>query len=87
MDSVDAAAALAEHLNYKEIFIIGGGVIYMISFDRANKIYMTRVHAALEGDTYFPVIEKNDWTLVSKTDNPADEKHAYAFSFQLWERK
>ena len=48
---------------------------------------MTRVRAELEGDTYFPVIEKNDWSLVSKTENPADEKHAYAFSFQLWERK
>jgi len=87
VDSVDAAATLAEQLNYKEIFIIGGGVIYVIAFDRANKIYMTRVRAELEGDTYFPVIEKNDWALVSKTENPADEKHAYAFSFQLWERK
>ena len=86
-DSVDGAVSIAEGLNYKEIFIIGGGEIYLISFERANKIYMPRVHAELEGDTYFPVIEKNDWTLVSKTDNPADEKHAYAFSFQLWERK
>ena len=87
VNSVDAAASLAEELNYKEIFIIGGGQIYMIAFDRANKIYMTRIRAELEGDTYFPVIEKDDWKLVSKTDNPADEKHAYAFSFQLWERK
>ena len=87
VDSVDAAAELAAGLNYKEVFIIGGGQIYMIAFDRANKIYMTRVRAELEGDTYFPVIEKDDWTLVSKTDNPADEKHAYAFSFQLWEKK
>lgn len=87
VNSVDAAAALAEQLNYKEIFIIGGGEIYLIAFGRANKIYMTRVKADLEGDTYFPVIEKNDWTLMSKVDNPADEKHAYAFSFQLWERK
>jgi dihydrofolate reductase len=87
VDSVDAAASLAEQLNYKEIFIIGGGMIYLIAFDRANKIYMTRVRADLEGDTYFPVIEKNDWSLVSKTENSADEKHAYAFSFQIWERK
>lgn len=87
VNSVDAAVSLAEELNYKEIFIIGGGVIYVIAFDRANKIYMTRVHAELEGDTYFPVIEKNDWKLVSNTDNLADDKHDYAFSFQLWERK
>jgi dihydrofolate reductase len=36
VDSVDAAASLAEGLNYKEIFIIGGGVIYMIAFDRGQ---------------------------------------------------
>jgi len=87
VNSVDAATALATEMNYKEIFIIGGGEIYLIAFERANKIYITRVHAELEGDTYFPVIEKNDWKLVSNADNPADEKHAYAFSFQLWERK
>ena len=87
VDSVDAAAALAEELNYKEIFIIGGGQIYMIAYEKANKIYMTRVHTEVEGDTYFPVIEKNDWKLISNTDNVADEKHAYSYSFQLWERK
>lgn len=86
VNSVDAAVALAQQLNYKEIFIIGGGEIYMIAFERANKIYMTRVHTEIEGDTYFPVIEKDDWKLVSNVDNPADEKHAYAYSFQLWER-
>jgi dihydrofolate reductase len=87
VNSVDAAVDLANHLSYNEVFIIGGGEIYMIVFDRAKKIYMTRVHAEPEGDTYFPVIEKNDWKLVNNTDNPADEKHAYPFSFQLWERK
>lgn len=87
VDSLDAAASLTEQFNYKEIFIIGGGVIYMIAYEKANKIYMTRVHTELEGDTYFPVIEKNDWKLISNTDNAADEKHAYAFSFQLWERR
>ena len=86
VNSVDAAVALANELNYKEIFIIGGGEIFMIALNKANKIYITRVHTELEGDTYFPVIE-NDWTLVSNVDNPADDKHAYAFSFQLWERK
>jgi len=87
VNGLDAAMALANELDYKEIFVIGGGEIYMIAFQKANKIYITRVHAELEGDTYFPVIEKNDWSLVSKVDNPADEKHAYPFSFQLWERK
>ena len=86
-NSVDAAIALAAEMNYKEVFIIGGGEIFMLAYEKANKIYITRVHAELEGDTYFPVIEKNDWKLVINVDNPADEKHAYPFSFQMWERK
>ena len=86
-NSVDASIALAAEMNYKEVFIIGGGEIFLLAFEKANRIYITRVHAEPEGDTYFPVIEKNDWKLVSNTDNPADDKHAYAFSFQVWERK
>lgn len=86
VNSIDEAIALAGQLNYKEIFVIGGGEIYKIIFEKANKIYMTRVHAELEGDTHFPVIEKSEWKLISNSDNPADEKHAFPFSFQLWER-
>ena len=86
VSSVDGAAALAADLDYKELFVIGGGQIFMVAFDRAEKIYMTRVHADVDGDSFFPVIDKNDWNLVSNIDNPADDKHAYAFSFQLWKR-
>ena len=87
VNSVDAAAALAHEMGYKEIFVIGGGEIFMIAFDKAQKIYMTRVHAEFDGDSYFPVIEKKDWKLSSAADNPADDKHAYAYTFELWERK
>jgi dihydrofolate reductase len=85
--SVDEAAELAGQEDYRELFIIGGGVIYMIAFDKAQKIFMTRVHTEIEGDVFFPVIEKKDWELVHNTDNPADEKHAYSYSFQTWARK
>lgn len=87
VNSVDAAVALSAALNYNETFIIGGGEIYMIAFDKADKIFMTRVHAEIEGDTFFPVIAKDDWKLLSNVENPADEKHAYPYSFQTWQRK
>ena len=86
VSSLDAAIAQAQVSNYKEVFVIGGGEIYKIAFEKADKIYMTRVHAELEGDTYFPVIEKNDWKLVTNNNNAVDDKHSYPFSFQLWER-
>lgn len=81
------AIELADDTDCKETFVIGGGEIYKESMAIADRIYMTRVHANLDGDTFFPVIDEREWTLTSHLDFPADEKHAYAYSFQLWERK
>ena len=84
---IDDAVKQAESTNCKEIFIIGGGEIYKQSMDIADRIYMTRVHAILEGDTYFPEIDKSQWELKTNTDFQPDEKHAYAYSFQTWDKK
>ncbi len=73
--------------NSKVIFITGGGEIYKQSMDIADTIYMTRVHATLDGDTFFPEIDESKWQLTSNQDFTADEKHAYAYSFQIWKRK
>ena len=81
------ALRLAEQTDCKEAFVIGGGQIYAEAMPIADKIYLTRIHTVLEGDTWFPVIDEKDWTLVSNLDFAADDKHAYAYSFQLWERK
>ena len=82
-DALQQAAAT----NCKEIFIIGGGEIYKQSMEIAGKIYMTRVHATLDGDTFFPAIDETKWNLKENIDFEADEKHAYAFSFQQWVKK
>ena len=85
----DLAAALkmAADTDCKETFVIGGGEIYKESMSIADRIYMTRVHVNLDGDTFFPVIDEASWTMTSHLDFPADEKHAYAYSFQVWTRK
>ncbi|MBL0357451.1 MAG: dihydrofolate reductase [Chitinophagaceae bacterium] len=76
----------AEATNCKEACVIGGGEIYKQSIAVADIIYLTRVHASLEGDTSFPVINENEWELVSNEDFENDEKHQYAYSFQKWRR-
>jgi len=81
-DALQKAAAT----NCNEIFVIGGGEIYKQSMEIADKIYITRVHAALDGDTFFPAIDENKWQLIANQDFAADEKHMYAYSFQTWER-
>ncbi len=81
------AIAAAGETDCREVFVIGGGQIYAESMASADRIYMTRVHAVLEGDTWFPAIDGKEWALHSELNFPVDEKHAYAYSFQVWERK
>lgn len=85
--SLEDAIVQAKTTNCKEIFIIGGGEIYKQAMPIADKIYMTRVFAEIDGDTFFPTIDESAWTLKENTDFKADEKHAYDFSFQTWLRK
>ena len=87
VDSLQRAIAAAGETDCKETFVIGGGEIYKQSMDIADKIYLTRVHTVGEGDAFFPVIDKKIWQLTGNLDFPADEKHAYAYSFQTWEKK
>lgn len=84
---LSSALRLAEGTDCKEAFVIGGGQIYAEAMPIADRIYMTRIHTVLEGDTYFPVIDEKGWQMVSTLGLPADDKHAYPYSFQLWVRK
>src|SRR5580704_10148374 len=72
--SIQEAIDLAEKTDCRESFIIGGGEIYKEAIKSiAGKIYLTRVHTIIEGDTYFPVIDEEIWKLISNKDMPADE--------------
>ena len=84
-NSLDDALEKATALNFKEIFIIGGGEIYKQSIEIANRIYLTKVHTVIDGDTFFPDLN-NDWKMISNRDFKSDEKNKFDHSFQIWER-
>lgn len=84
--SLDDALFLAKQMDMKEVMVVGGGEIYTQAMEKARRIYLTRVEAEPEGDTYFPAIDPKKWRLVHQDDHEADEKHAYNYSFQVWER-
>jgi len=84
VNDLQAAYKAAEAADTKEVFVLGGGEIYAQAIGDANKIHLTRVHAKLEGDTKFPVIDAA-WKLLYKVDFQQDEKHAYPFSIEVWE--
>lgn len=70
-----------------ELMIIGGGEIYKLALPIADKIYLTRVHAKVEGDVYFPKIDEDKWKLTEEYFHPKDNKHQYSFTFQSFERR
>lgn len=73
---------------YNELLIFGGAQVYKDTLDDATKIILTRVHHVFEdADAFFPAIDESKWKLVSNKDCYKDEKHAYDYSFQVWERK
>jgi dihydrofolate reductase len=80
------ALFVANDADCKEVFVIGGGEIFKDVINKADRIYMTRVHALIDGDVFFPEIDTKKWKLVSNRDCFADEKHKYDYSFQLWEK-
>ena len=84
--TIEDALFLAKETDAKEIMVIGGGQIFKTLFDKAKRIYLTRVEAEPEADTFFPVIDPQHWWLVSQKNHEADEKNAYNYSFQVWER-
>jgi len=86
VQKIDDALFVAKATDAKEVMIIGGGEIYKTLFDKANRIYLTRVEAEPEADTFFPSLKPQEWHLVSQKNYEADEKNAYNYSFQVWER-
>lgn len=88
MGSLEEALAKSEAAGEQETFIIGGGQIYNEAFSAqlVHRIYLTLVHADVAGDTHFPMIDPADWTEVSRSYHPADDRHAHGFSFVVLER-
>jgi len=85
--SLEDALQKAATLETKEIFIIGGGTIYKTTLPMAQRVYLTRVETALEhADTWFPEMDEKDWSCQWRRPFKADEKHAFDYTFECWER-
>ncbi len=72
-----------------EIHIIGGATIFKEAIGNGiiDKIYLNRVLADFDGDTYLPQIDWSEWQLLNKTHYEADGKNAYAMDFEVYQRK
>ena len=80
------ADAIALCTNDDEIFVIGGAELFREALPSADRLYLTIVDATPDGDTLMPDFEITDWQLVSAENHDADDKHAHAYRFSVYER-
>ena len=85
-NDLDKAIEFAKNNGETELMIIGGGEIYKQTLPFTDRVYLTRIHTDIEGDTYFPELDKSLWELKSEEFHEKDERHNYSFTFKLYER-
>ena len=85
--SVASALDIATKNGEREVFVIGGAEIYKEVFPLAQRLYLTEIHAEIDGDIFFPDFDKTAWKEKSRSPHPADARHAHAFDFVIYERK
>ncbi|MHC4989348.1 MAG: dihydrofolate reductase [Planctomycetota bacterium] len=82
---LDAALALPGMAS-STVFVAGGAEVYRAALPRADRLYLTVVHADVEGDVLFPEVDFEDWRLIEDERRDADERHEHAFSFRVYTR-
>lgn len=78
---VDAASAAVA-----EVMVIGGGAIYQHCLANADRLYVTHIKAAIDGDTKFPNYDDGSWQKISSELRKSDEKNAYDLDFCVYQR-
>jgi dihydrofolate reductase len=85
--SLDDALRMAEASGDDEAFTVGGAELYHETLPLADRLYMTRVHTDIEGDTQFPPFDAAEWRKLSSEHHDAGARNDYPFSFEVYERK
>jgi len=84
--AIARAVSLAEAEGAEEIAIIGGAAVYEAALPRADRLYVTEVHAEIEGDVHFPPLDPAEWREISRERHLAGEKDEYDHSFVVYDR-
>jgi dihydrofolate reductase len=86
MSGLDRALEVAATVGEEQVFVIGGGEIYRLALPRADRLYITRVHANVEGDAYFPELDANAWRMVESDAHAANDENDHPFTFETYEQ-
>ncbi len=82
--SIDEALELVA--GEPELANIGGAEAFRQALPRTSRIYLTRVHAVVDGDTFLPDLPATQWREVAREEREADDRNRWAMSFITLER-
>ncbi|MDX1453509.1 MAG: type 3 dihydrofolate reductase [Oleiphilaceae bacterium] len=85
-DAYALAASIAEIDGQSEVMVIGGDQIYQAALPLADRLYLTEVHAEVDGDAYFPEFNRDDWQEVAREHFEAQDPNPYPYSFVVLDR-
>ena len=82
----DLDSALQDCAEVDEVFVIGGATLYEATLARADRLYITEIQQAFDGDTWFPEIKREQWRVVTREDINDDNSVDFNYSFIVYER-
>ncbi|MFK8068769.1 MAG: dihydrofolate reductase [Gammaproteobacteria bacterium] len=85
VESIEAALTLVEDV--PEAMMIGGASLYVDTLAFADQLYLTEVHAEVEGDTLFPELDLTEWKEISRSAFSADGKNDHDYSFVVYKKR
>lgn len=89
--TLEEAVTMAENVAFiegqDEAVVMGGAEIYALALPKADRLYLTEVHAEVAGDTWFPEYDTSEWKEIGREDFPAQGPNPYDYSFVVYERK
>lgn len=79
--AVAAGRQAADEAGVDEVMVIGGAEIYSLLLDRAERLYITEIHAKFSGDAFFPAFDSQNWVEASREyhEAPAEGQPAHSF--------
>jgi dihydrofolate reductase len=84
--SPESALQLARQEEAEELMVIGGETVYREMLPLAQRLYLTEVHAHVDGDAFFPEFDASVWQELQRDDIDA-APDSYAYSFVVLQRR
>ena len=84
--AINVAASIAHKQGVDEVFIAGGGTVYEQALARLDRLYITRVDAAPDGDALFPEIDMSDWQASWERKQQSNAKNDHNFTITCLDR-